>query len=262
TSGLEHSQEAARLVDSVLAASPADPKLYWDAANVYNTAALDLYEAERPEEALPANLKAQQYQTRAGNAKSFAGKWRSVLFQQNEAKIRVELGDMDSGIALLERSLRQLDEMALALPKNRELGVLLDQHLGVLADSCYSLFSFNAGDLHRAMAVHKRRLGTARRLMESDPADRLARINMAIAESESATPWLELDPPRAIQLTQSALALWDDLLKERPGDEFGTPVRARAELRLALALIRGERPREAITPSQESAATFRALQIK
>src|SRR5262249_41746677 len=98
TSGLQHSQEAARLADAVLAASPADPKLFWDAANVYNTAALDLFEADRPDEALLANLKAQQYQTRAGNAKSLAGKWRSVMFQQNEAKIRLELGDVDSGI--------------------------------------------------------------------------------------------------------------------------------------------------------------------
>jgi serine/threonine protein kinase len=262
TSGLEHSQEAARLIDSVIAASAADTKLFWDAANVHNTVALDLYEAESPEEALPANLRAQQYQTRAGNAQSLAGKWRSVMFQQNEAKIRVELGDVDTGIALLERSLRLLDEMVLALPNNRELSALRDQHMGVLAESYYSLFSFNAGDLQRATDVHKRRLETARRLMESDPADRLARMNMAIAESESATPQTELDPARAIQLAQSALARWEILLKEHPGDEFGTPVRARAKLRLALALIHSKRPREAIAPSQDAAGTFRELQTK
>src|SRR5262249_21690572 len=71
-----------------------------------------------------------------------------------------------------------------------------------------------------------------------------------------------IDAPRAIQLAQSALARWDVLLKERPGDEFGTPVRARAKLRLALALIRSERPREAIAPSQEAGGTFRELEIK
>ena len=262
TSGLQHSREAARILDAVLDASPADMKALGDAANAYNTVALDLYEAERPDEALPANLKAQQYQSRAGSTSSFAGRWRAALYQQNEAKIRLDLGDVDAALALLERVLGRLDEMAAAAPKNLELSAFLDQHLGVLGDSLDSFLSFSADDPRRAEAVYERRLESARKLLESDPADRQARINMAIAESEIATPWIELDPHRAIQFAQSALARWDDLLKERSEDEFTTPVRARARMRLALALIRAGRSREALQPSAQAAESLRRLRLK
>jgi serine/threonine protein kinase len=261
-SAFEHTRESARLFDTILATNSTDGKVFWDAASVYNTMALDLNEAERPDEALAANLKAQQYQAHAENPSAFHGNWRTAVFQQNEAKIRMDLGDVDGGIALLERVLRLLDEMALGAPNHRELSSLIDGHLAVLAESFCSLDSLRAEDPRKASALYERHLESARKLLNSDPADRLAGVNMAVAESESATPWIELDPRRAIDLCRSALARWDDLLKDQPEDEYAMPVHARARMRLALALVRAGRPREAIEPSAQAVETFRQLRAK
>jgi tetratricopeptide (TPR) repeat protein len=260
--GLEHSNEAAGIFDVVLAANPSDGKVFYDAASVYNTIALDLLEAERPDEALPANLKAQQYQAHAKNPSVYAGRWRAVVFPQNEAKIRVQLGDVAGGIAILERVIPLLEEMSVTKPNNRELQRLTSQHLGVLADSYYSLTAMSAGDPEKSAAVHKRQWELAGRLLDSDPADGLAQMDLAAANSESAEPWIELDPRQAIQFARSALNGWDNLLKSSPGNQFATPRRASACMRLALALVRAGRPGEAIAPVGQAVETYRELGAK
>jgi tetratricopeptide (TPR) repeat protein len=259
---LEHSREAVRILDDSLLPGPQDPKALEECATAYLNLARDLMEADSPEPALAANLKSQQYLSRlTGTFTPDRFKYWSAIVQQDEGKIRSELGEVGESIVVHERVLRMIEELAAADPGRRTVQRLRCQHLGTLAIAYYNPEFLNGRDPLQAEAVQKRRREVCQALVDSDPRDGMARTDMASAESESVMALIEIDPGLAVKLAQSALARWDDALKTA-SDENSILRRARAAKRLALAHLAAGNPRDALTRSLEAVATVRALSTK
>jgi serine/threonine protein kinase len=257
--GLDHSREAARILDALAASHPGE-KVLDECSRAYAYLSRSLRGAGKLPEALEANLKSQSFLIRVmATDKTLRPKYRLAVARHDEGGMRTDMGDPEGGVAVLERVSRSTEELMAAEPRNRNYKRFYGAHLGGLAQAYYSLEEFSTGDARKAAVVHEKRRAHCQRLVDSDPADGVARIDMAIAESESAPPMMELDPQRAVELAASGLARWDAVLEKTPGDRFTLPRRARAAMRLALAYAQVGKKQEAISRSKEASDTLRAL---
>jgi tetratricopeptide (TPR) repeat protein len=259
-SGLEHSREAAAILDGLAASEKPQPGVLDECSRAHAYLSRSLHATGRLDEALQANRKSQAYLGRLMETdKTLRQRYRLAIAQQDEGLIYTETGEPEKGIILLAHVVQEFEEQRAAEPRNRLYQRVLGASLGVLAEAYYSIEIISAGDAPKAAAVHQKRRDLCRRLFDSDPADGTARIDLAIAESESSNALIDLDPPQAVTLAESGLAHWDAQMKAAPGDQFTIPRRARAAVRLARALLRVGRTQPAIARAREAVETFRTL---
>lgn len=258
--GLEHSREAAGILEGLAASGKPQASVLDECARAYAYLSRSLRAIGKMDEALQTNHRSQTYLGRLMETdKTPRQRYRLAIAQQDEGTLHTDTGDPEKGAALLARVVQEFEELSAAEPRNRLYQRVLGASMGVLAEAHYSIEVVSVGDARKSAAVHQKRRALCRHLFDSDPADGAARIDLAIAESESANALIELDPPQAVTLAESGLAHWDLQIRAAPGDQFSIPRRARAAVRLARALLRVGRTQPAIARAREAAVIFRQL---
>jgi hypothetical protein len=263
--GLKRASEGAQIIGELLRAAPTDPKALNDAVLAYQYLAKALLEVDRPEQALAANLKAQQYFAQSHPVLENARlKYSLLLLRQDEALMRRNAGDADAAAAIYERANKTIEELVAAEPANRIYRRTLGQNLGVLATAYYHFEYFSVGDQKKSAAAATRSVQVSRELLDSDPADGRARADIASTEAGSALALSEVDPKRAIQFGEAAIGHWDAILKATPGDRSAMAKRAAAAKWLARALLQARPPQaqEAAARAREAIDMVRALSSK
>jgi tetratricopeptide (TPR) repeat protein len=259
--GLEHAQEAARILEDV-AKGPegSDHKLWNEQASAYLYVARMLKRTGRPAEALAANARSRErIEAVLAVDPSMPMVYRQSIVLEDEGTLRVESGDVEKGVALLEEAMRKAQKVIDSDPNNRVYKRFLFVLMGGLAEAYSSYEIVSAGDPAKALAVHEKRSPLAQSLADSDRADGGARMDLAVARMEHILPLSTVDPKRAIAIGESAIAIWDDVLKASPGDVFATSRRARGMTRLAMILLRSGQLPAAIAHSTEAAATLQRI---
>jgi len=259
--GLEHAQEAARILEDV-AKGPegTDYKLWNEQASAYLYVARMLKRTGRPAEALAANAKSRErIEAVLAVDPGMPMVYRQSIVLEDEGTLRVESGDVEKGVALLEEAMRKAQKVIESDPNNRVYKRFLFVLMGGLAEAYSSYEIVSAGDPAKALAVHEKRVPLAQLLADSDRADGGARMDLAVARMEHILPLSISDPKRAIAIGESAIAIWDDVLKASPGDVFATSRRARGMTRLAMILLRSGQVPAAIARSTEAATTLQRI---
>jgi tetratricopeptide (TPR) repeat protein len=260
---LEHSREATQILDTLQMASPQDTRLSVDCAIAHLTLSQALLASGQLPEALTQSLKGEEYlRVTLGTGDPQLNKYRFAIALQDEAMVHLASGNVQKGIDILERALQIIRAITAVDPRNRYYQYLLSQHMGALAEAYYSLDEVSAGDPRKSAAVQSERLEATRQYVAVDPGDKGALSKIAIVESESALSMMEINPRRAMELAQSSMARWEQALKLTGADQFAVTRRARALIRLALALLSAGRPADAVAPSHEAVDVFSGLTSK
>jgi len=99
-------------------------------------------------------------------------------------------------------------------------------------------------------------------LIAADLNNDSARADLAVCDSETSVTLLKLDPPKAVEMAASALAMFERIERARPDDPHLGFRRARGGTRLALTLLAAGRPGDALPALQSSLRTHRDLLAK
>jgi tetratricopeptide (TPR) repeat protein len=263
TDGLQHAQEAGRILEDV-AAGPegADSKLWNEQASAYLYESRMLKRTGRPAEALQSCLKAKEkIQAVLKVNPSMPMVYRETIILEDEGTLRTESGQVEEGVALLEESMRKSALVVASEPENRTYKRFLSVLMGGVAEAYFSHEMVSLRDPRKSLAIHEQRAKVVQGLADSDPADGGARMDLAVARMEHMIPLGELDPERALPIGKSAIETWDAVLRSSPGDSFATTRRARALTRLAMIQLKLGRTQEAIAGASEAAEVLEKVLV-
>jgi eukaryotic-like serine/threonine-protein kinase len=111
----------------------------------------------------------------------------------------------------------------------------------------------------RALAYRDKLRKGWEHLIDLDPGNESARMDLAICHSETAVTLLKTDPDGAVDVARQGLVVMEELGRKRPDDLSLAFRSARAATRLAAALLADGRPEEAFTALQPSLRKHREL---
>ena len=209
---LAHAREAAGILGNLIESGAKDSKLFDDAATAYVYMARSLREVGELDAAIQANRKAQVYLTSVAGANPLRLQFRRAVAQQDEGTLLTDTGRLEEAIEALTKVRSLASQVLAAQPENRAYQRFVFLVLGALADAHYAIDGFSIGDARKSARIHEERRAMARRLVDSDPADRAAKADLAIAESESSLPLDVFDPVNALRLAESGMRGWDAIL--------------------------------------------------
>ncbi|MBL8214747.1 MAG: serine/threonine protein kinase [Bryobacterales bacterium] len=182
--------------------------------------------------------------------------------QQDRADLLHTAGRVEEAVALLSEVERKLTTMIDGTVEERvrlRLERLRNLTRVMLAEMYYDPFTASLNQPAEAMRYRNLVSASWRHLQSLDPHDSMAKLNMAICDSESALTQILLDPADAEHRARGAYSIFVTLDGGAPNDTHTTPRRARAQTRLGVVLSANNRLPEALPLLRESVATQRAL---
>jgi len=171
----------------------------------------------------------------------------------------MELGLLSQSVAALDENESLLNELLRIEPQNPSLHRRHAVQYHYQAELYDHDMAPNYGNVARALEIERRYLEETQAMVKSDPSNTSAQFSHAIATYWVSYHLRKFEPQAALRLAQSAVHMFDDLLKSDKSNYLVVSRRERALLRLAEAQLKVGRVREARATSESTLNVVRVL---